>query len=134
MIHVYANLVGSVPFKNLHTFDQSKNFKTWAYTIATNTVYDYLRRKHRSRELFIIDDPESAFETIDEDTAYKEIEDKEVVEKALGSLKPLHQTILMMYYKDELTYEEIASHLRIPLNTVKTHLYRAKRALKDQLS
>lgn len=120
-------------YKQLHTFDQSKNFKTWLYTIATHTAYDWFRRRRARREFFVIDDPESSFETIGEDVAYKEIEDKEVVGKALRGLKPLHQIILMMYYKDELTYEEIAGHLRIPLNTVKTHLYRAKRALKIRL-
>ncbi len=120
-------------YKHLHSFDSSKNFKTWLYTIATNTVYDHLRRRRRARELFIIDNPDNAFETIDEDDAYKEIEDREVVGKALNGLKPLHQVILMMYYKDECTYEEIANHLHIPLNTMKTHLYRAKQALKERL-
>ena len=121
-------------YKNLHKFDQNKNFKTWLYTIATNTTYDWLRRKKTRRELFVIDDPESNFETIDEFDAYKEVEDKEVVEQALQCIKPLYKSILLMYYKDELTYEEIAHHLRIPLNTVKTHLFRAKRALKEKIA
>ena len=121
-------------YKNLHKIDQDKNFKTWLYTIATNTTYDWLRRKKSRRELFVIDDPESSFETIDEVDTYKEVEDKEVVEQALQCIKPLYKSILLMYYKDELTYEEIAHHLRIPLNTVKTHLFRAKRALKEKIA
>lgn len=123
-------------FRSLKTFDPEYKFKTWLYTVATNTAYDWLRKAKKSQELFIIDDPDSEFETIDESTAYKELESKENVElidNAIQKIKPTYQTVILLFYRDELGYEEIAEVLKLPLNTVKTHLYRAKKALSEEL-
>lgn len=120
-------------YRSLKTFDPEYKFKTWIYTIATNTVYDWLRKAKKSKELFIIDDPDNSFETIDESSSYKLIEDKELVDNALRNIKPVYQSAIVLFYRDELTYEEIAEVLKVPINTVKTYIYRAKKALSDLL-
>ncbi|MBI5221491.1 MAG: sigma-70 family RNA polymerase sigma factor, partial [Candidatus Magasanikbacteria bacterium] len=112
-------------YRSLKTFDSEYKFKTWLYTVATNTAYDWLRKAKKSQELFIIDDPDSEFETIDECTAYKDIEikeNKELVDNAINKIKPTYQTVILLFYRDELGYEEIAEVLKMPINTVKTHL------------
>lgn len=123
-------------YRSLATFDPEYKFKTWLYTVATHTAYDWLRKAKRNHELFIIDDPENEFETIDESTAYNDLEmkeNKELIDNAIQKIKPAYQTVIQMFYRDELSYEEIAQVLNLPLNTVKTHLSRAKKALSKEL-
>jgi len=120
-------------FRSLKTFDPEYKFKTWLYTVATNTVYDWLRKAKNNKELFIVDDPDSNFETIDNSWSYKSIEDKELVDNALKNIKPVYQSVVVLFYRNELTYEEIAQVLKVPINTIKTYMYRAKQALEKEL-
>ena len=45
---------------------------------------------------------------------------------AIEKLTELQQTILLLFYQDELSLEEISMVLEMPVNTVKSHLFRAK--------
>lgn len=118
-------------FNALRTYDQERSFKTWAYTIATRTVYDFFRKKKVRKELYIIDDEDSGFETIDESQSYAKIETVEDLGRALLEIKPAYKSVLLLYYSEGFTYEEIAQALGKPINTVKTNIRRAKQALKE---
>lgn len=113
--------------------DPDKNFKSWLYKIATNIALDFLRKKTRQKELFLIDSDEEPFETIGEEDSYYRIERIYDLERAIGGLKPIHKTVLLLFYRDDFDYEAIAKTLDVPVNTVKTHLYRAKKELKEIL-
>ncbi|OGH89126.1 MAG: hypothetical protein A2537_00495 [Candidatus Magasanikbacteria bacterium RIFOXYD2_FULL_36_9] len=120
-------------FRSLKTFDPEYKFKTWLFTVATNTVYDWLRKAKKNKEMFIVDDPDINFETIDDRFSYKLIEDKELIDNALKNIKPVYQSAIVLFYRDELTYDEISEVLNVPINTVKTYIYRAKKALSEHL-
>ncbi len=123
-------------YKNLGSLNSKENITSWIFTIATHIFYDFLRKKKHIQELFIIDDPEAHFETIDENNTYtlvEETENLEIIDNALKALKPEYKTVLLLFYRHDLSYESIASTLKIPLNTVKTYLFRAKKMLKDNL-
>ena len=121
-------------YRSLKNFDPEYKFKTWIYTVATNTIYDWLRKAKKSKELFIIDDPDVNFETIDEDASYNKLEDKELIDNALKNIKPVYQSVIVLFYRDGLLYEEIAEVLQVPINTVKTYMSRAKKALGEELN
>lgn len=118
-------------YRHLSQFDQEKKFSVWLYAIATNTVYDWLRKKKRSQELLILD--EEGVETIDTEQTYLSIEVHHDVTQALEKLQPIYKTALLLFYNDGFRYEEIADILHLPLNTVKTYLYRGKQQLKKIL-
>lgn len=120
-------------YTHLSSIDPEKSFRAWLYKIATNVTYDWFRKKGAHPELFIIDDPLAGFETIDEESTYLKIEKAQDLLKALAGIKPIYRTVLDLFYHQGLSYEEVAQSLAIPLNTVKTHLFRAKRALKQAL-
>ena len=120
-------------FKKLGTFDSARSFTTWLFTIATNTVYDYLRARKGKSELLILDDVESGFETIDPHEPYSYIGAQVDVAAALEKIKPTYRTALLLFYRDELSCEEIAEMLHVPTGTVKTHLARGRAALKEIL-
>lgn len=121
-------------YRNLKSFNPQYKFKTWVYTIATRTTYDWLRKAKKTKELFIIDDAENNFETISPVDTYKEIADTDFINNALKQLKPQYQTVINLFYREQLAYEDIAKILQLPLNTVKTYLHRAKKALQGKLS
>lgn len=119
------------------TVDPEKNFRAWLFRIATTTCYDWLRKKKRSKEILVLDDPEAGGETIPDNASYNYIERLQTareVETALAGLHPTHRTVLLLYYRHDLSYRDIADTLGAPVNTIKTHLHRAKKALKEKLT
>jgi len=120
-------------FQSSKSADAEKKFKSWIYKIATNTVYDWFRKRKRSAEV-LMENYDIRAETIADDEAYYNIDSLIDLENALAKIKPAYKSILLLYYKNGLKYQEIAEILNLPLNTVKTHLRRAKLALKNELS
>lgn len=112
------------------TIDPKKNIKTWIFTIATNTVYDFLRGKKRKREVNL--DEEN--ETISSFEAYYPTEGLvSDVDKALEQINPEYKKALLLFYQQGFEYKEIAEILSTPINTIKTHISRGKEQLKDKL-
>lgn len=121
-------------YKNLKSLNPDLNFKAWLYKIATNATIDWFRKNGKKSELFLLDDKESRFETIDEQFSYLRIETAKEVADALNAIKPKYRTVLLLFYWQGFSYEEMASMLSLPLNTVKTYLRRAKDSVKEVLS
>ena len=127
-------------WKNIKKFDSSKaHFKTWLFTIARNTVTDYLRK----RKLIVFSDMDSGDEEIFSDTikddavlpdeALQRIQDKESLDKLLSNLSLNYKTVLILYYQEDMTFVEIGKILGKPLNTVKSQHRRALEALREMI-
>ncbi len=54
-----------------------------------------------------------------------------MVEQQLQHLSQVERTVLILYHQEERTYEQIALTLQIPLGTVRTHLHRGRKKLRD---
>jgi RNA polymerase sigma-70 factor (ECF subfamily) len=121
-------------YKNIRSFNPEYKFQTWLYTIASNVTRDWFRKKMRQPELFLVDDPDSKFETIDEDFSYNKLETTKDIQDGLNALKPAYRMVLTLFYWQGFGYEEIATILSLPVNTVKTHISRAKGTLKRILA
>ena len=117
-------------YNNRSKIDIDDNFKNWLYRVATNIAYDYFRKKKREN-LVSIDD-EATSETIEFEISYSSL-DKEILgidlENALDDIRPHYRNILLLYYREGFSYEEIAGILELPINTIKTHLRRARQEL-----
>jgi len=110
--------------------DPEKNIKTWIFTIATNTAYDFIRSKKRKRETSL--DEEN--ETISSFAAYYPQEGLvSDVDKALEQIKPEYKKVLVLFYQQGFAYKEISEILEMPINTVKTYIARGKEQLKEVL-
>lgn len=124
-------------FASLRSFNEEYAFSTWLYKIATNNCIDYIRKK--KLETFSIDKPieskdsEVTFEV--PDTSYqpdKEIiaeQRKELVEEAINSLPEKYRRVIILRHHQEKNYEEIAKILKLPIGTVKAHIFRAREML-----
>lgn len=120
-------------YKKFGSYDPKQTFTTWLFTIATNTIYDFLRHRRGKQDLLTVDDPVQPFETADARDPYIAVAAAVDVGQALEKIKTVYRTVLLLYYRDELTCEEIAAALKIPVGTVKTHLSRARKSLKEVL-
>jgi RNA polymerase sigma factor (sigma-70 family) len=69
----------------------------------------------------------------DPEAILSRIDVRSTIQKLLDRLPPRSKAILSLYYLQELSYEEIGAVMALPLGTVKTHLHRAKRALRDMI-
>lgn len=125
-------------WKNLRRFDKSKNFKTWLFTIAKNTAFDYLKKKKAIPfSKFINEIGNNKLENIkDEELELEKIlEQEEIAEKLEAKLEQIpeqYKIILLLHYKDNFSLQEIAEILGAPYNTVKSRHTRALQALKKE--
>lgn len=118
-------------YKALDKFRGESSYYTWLYKIALNRCRTYLKKKGRERNISLDELEDSGWDP-SEDPPDNMLEIV-LVRKALASLASEHREILLLFYFDELRYEEIAEALDIPMGTVKSRLARAKSALKEAM-
>jgi RNA polymerase sigma-70 factor, ECF subfamily len=127
-------------WKNLNRFDATKaSFKTWLFTIAKNTVTDFLRKKKSILFSDISNEEDIDFsETISDenllpDEAMQKLQDSELLNKLIDILPINYKTILVLHYQEEMTFDQIGKVLGKPLNTVKSYHRRALLTLRKML-
>lgn len=128
-------------FSALSSYSTDYAFSTWLYKIATNHTIDYLRKKKLPTTSidrpFQTKDGELEFEL--PDTTYRPdrhiVADqrRELVQQAIDSLPPKYHKVIVMRHQQELSYEDIARELDLPLGTVKAHIFRARALLYKNL-
>jgi RNA polymerase sigma-70 factor (ECF subfamily) len=128
-------------FKNLATYSNEYAFSTWLYRIATNHTIDYLRKK--KLQTLSINDPyktkdgeleiQLPDETYATDKQVIKKERKKIVQDAITNLPEKYRAVIQLRHMDELTYDEIADELDLPLGTVKAHIFRARELLYKAL-
>ncbi|HLP86531.1 MAG TPA: sigma-70 family RNA polymerase sigma factor [Candidatus Paceibacterota bacterium] len=126
-------------WKNVKKFNKSKaNFKTWIFAITRNTITDYLRKKKMIPFSSLDSEEESFAENLEDevvlpDEALIKLEDKELLNRILDKLPANYKEILILYYQEEMTFNEIGQLLSKPLNTVKSYHRRALILLRKLL-
>lgn len=125
-------------FKNIHQYTPDYAFSTWLFKIATNNCIDYIRKK-RKNTLSI----DKGFENengedialevksdgIDPEERMMKKQKMETMREVVDKLKPRYKTLVELRYFRELSYEEIAEEMSLPLGTVKAQLFRAREFL-----
>ncbi|MFG6341490.1 MAG: sigma-70 family RNA polymerase sigma factor [Alistipes sp.] len=110
---------------NLHKYSPEYTFGQWVYTIARNTFIDFVRRR---QDDLSIDErftaPASSSPTPEE--RFINLQQRTQIEGYLERLSPRYRQLIVLRFFDELSYEEIAAKLSLPLGTVKTQIHRAR--------
>ncbi|MDT3425970.1 RNA polymerase sigma-70 factor (ECF subfamily) [Paenibacillus forsythiae] len=109
----------------IEAIDERK-FSAWLYKAAINRYYDVCRRQKRFQLAGESADPAIPEHELPEETLLRR-ERKDLVERVLGQLNPVHRQLILMKYEMELSYKEIATLLDISEGKVKASLYRARR-------
>lgn len=115
-------------YTKIHSYEEKAQFRTWVQRIVTNICIDKFRR---NRPSVSIDEHEMVFHAADNVegevlSAYA----AEEIREAIGKLPDHHRTVVVLRYLQDFSYNEIAESLGLPLNTVKSYLFRARQQLQ----
>ena len=120
----------------LPNFKGKSQLRTWLYRIVTNLCYNRLPNLRRSLNDLgndVMEDiPETNF-----NNPVREFESNETrrhLQQAIQDLDEKYRLLITLRYQNELSYDEIASTLNLPLGTVKTGIFRAKEQLRKTLA
>ncbi len=120
-------------YRALAQYDPAKPLTPWLLRIATNASLNYVQRwhahEHPVEQLPEVAEPE---EMNPEAIAVRREELADVV-AAINTLPPRYRAALTLRHLHELSYQEVADALGLPIGTVKTHLFRARAALVAEL-
>ncbi len=128
-------------FNALKNFKGNSSFPTWMYRILTNCFLD-LKKKDKSKFMTSLDqtatgDGEVTREVADQGPGPIEETEKSErqtqIESAINSLPEYQRAMIVMYHAENLSYDEIAAALDLPVGTVKSRLNRARLLLREIL-
>lgn len=129
-------------FKGLANFEMESSFSTWIYRLTSNACIDFLRKKKRQEtvSLVFLDDngDERYLELPDEryepEYLAGQMETKEEVTRAIGSLEVEYRQALVLRELNGCSYAEIAEIMGIKEGTVKSRIFRAREQMKKRLT
>jgi RNA polymerase sigma-70 factor (ECF subfamily) len=126
----------------LGNFKGQSSFKTWLYRILTNCYLD-LRKRERARPHGSLD---SMMDTAEGEmgqqipdagpTPEEQAQQRargDAMQAALASMAEYQRAMIVMYHSEDMSYEEMAAALDLPVGTVKSRLNRARLNLRDLL-
>jgi RNA polymerase sigma-70 factor (ECF subfamily) len=124
-------------WQGLPSFRGEARFPTWLYRIAYHCCLRQLERRKRERDLQAVIQAEQILEGMNKEKWVEdilELRDRQaIVREQLEQLPTKYRMVLILRHLQEMTYEEMATVLSIPVGTVKTHLFRARNLLKERL-
>jgi RNA polymerase sigma-70 factor (ECF subfamily) len=117
-------------YRGLSQFEGRSRFSTWLYRIAYNTAINWVKRSKDYRSL-------SEDETVpDEDTPERRVLRKvlqEAVLEAVLELPPKYKVCVDLFFFYDCSLKEIEAITGYPVNTIKSHVHRAKKLLRKKL-
>jgi RNA polymerase sigma-70 factor (ECF subfamily) len=128
-------------FRALGRYDPARSFEAWLFTITTRLCIDLMRRRRVRPISLSRQDPESGEDqTIDiadpglgPDETTSHAEEERHATDLIDSLPPHYRIVVMLRHQQDLSYEEIAEALSLPLGTVKARIHRARALLKNRI-
>lgn len=122
-------------WRALPSFRGESQFSTWLYRIVVNTCLN--RRRHLRAQVRVVDGEETLqrLQSGEQDVlaATVDQERRQSIWSAVGNLATKYRLVITMFYQEQLSYQQIADLLSLPLGTVKAHLNRAREALAKRL-
>lgn len=128
-------------FDNIYSYNPAYAFSTWLYRITTNHTIDYLRKK--KLKTYSLDEPiktkdgDMSIDVIDEHMSSDDMimrkQRAAILKEAMVSLPAKYRQVIELRHMDELSYQEIADIMELPLGTIKAHIFRARELLYKYL-
>ncbi|MEM8861835.1 MAG: sigma-70 family RNA polymerase sigma factor [Chloroflexota bacterium] len=121
-------------WQNLAKFRGDAQFKTWLYRIATNLCYN--RLPGLKRELAALDPDDSIVISDRAPRAEQQMiqaDEQAQLKEMIESLPESYRLLIILRHVNELSYAEISQVTDLPIGTVKTGIFRARKMLKERL-
>ncbi len=120
-------------YSNIQSFDSKRKFSPWLYRIAHNEFINFIKKKEKQKIQFF--DPDVLLPQIasdqETDERVKKEERNKLLTSSLNQLDLKYRETLILYYQEDLSYEEISDVMRIPTSTVGVRLKRGREKLKE---
>jgi RNA polymerase sigma-70 factor, ECF subfamily len=123
-------------WQGMPSFRGEARFSTWLYRIAYNCALKQLELRKRERTLQQALQAEQILESTGDEQKNAHLEaldSQELVQEQLSQLPAKYRIVLILRHLQDMTYEEMAEVLTMPIGTIKTHLFRARNLLKERL-
>jgi RNA polymerase sigma factor (sigma-70 family) len=121
-------------YRSLDGFKGDAKFSTWLYRITFNMCTDWLRRNRSSRRAAGIEEAGDVVDgRVDLEEGLLDEEERRRVRRALDGLEEKYRSVVLLLYYQKMSYDQIAEVLGMPLKTVETRLYRARKMLREAL-
>lgn len=117
--------------RGLPHFRGEASLATWIYRIVANVAFE-ARGRERPQDRSLDDDSAGITPGV-RDRAFGDFELRDRLDKAMATLPEHYRVLVHGHYVKGVKYEDLAAALDLPLGTVKTHLFRAKRLLREAL-
>jgi len=118
-------------YRNLNRYSDEYPFRAWLYAIARNRALDLLRKRRREVSMTLDEN------LVDQQARPEEVwlakEQAALLSEVLNELPEHYMQALYLRYHQELSYEEIAMVLQVPVSRVKTYLHRGKEKVRQRL-
>jgi RNA polymerase sigma-70 factor, ECF subfamily len=119
-------------YKNISSFNQRSTLKTWLFSITANECKDYLRKTKRRMKWWNHILQSNTKQDVDTpETIVLQNEEKVSIGKALLGLPVKYREVLILYYYEDLSSEEISQLLGVNSSTVRSRLDRGRKHLKN---
>jgi RNA polymerase sigma-70 factor, ECF subfamily len=117
-------------YSRLNTFDIEREFGPWIRRVAANLCLNHLEAERNTTEL---KDERDADKSQSPEVIIEIHERSEKIRYALASLPPRYRIVIELRHYQDMSYDEIAAELSIPLSDVKSHLFRARKILAEKI-
>ena len=127
-------------YRNWHTFDRGSDCRRWLNTICRNAFLDQRRRDARTTPM---EDDEleslaaaqlhNAAKASGVDDMFTRLDLGPAISRAIADLDPIFREVVILIDVEDFSYEDTAEALSIPVGTVRSRLYRARRVLQEAL-
>ena len=118
-------------FRNLSRFEGRSRFSTWLYKIAYNTAINSVTRKKDYHSL--VEDDNIPDNDTPERKLQKELA-KDAILEAITGLPERFRVCIDLFFFYDRSYQEIEAITGYPVNTIKSHVFRAKKILREKLA
>ncbi|MDI9339284.1 MAG: sigma-70 family RNA polymerase sigma factor [Sediminibacterium sp.] len=128
-------------FKRLEQYSPAYAFSTWLFRIATNNAIDFIRKRKQMQSVSLDTKQDSGggdqmdgaqmIKSAGPDPEEHLLKKQkiETLREVVNTLKPKYKELVELFYYQEMSYEEIAQQLNLPIGTIKAQLFRAREVL-----
>jgi len=129
-------------YNNLTGFQNKSQFSTYLYRVAVNRCIDWTRKKRpKTISILLCQDDEKAdiydfvadYESNPEEILLRR-ENSDLIRQEVNKLPEIYSTVMIMYYFQDFSPQEISDILKVPRKTIDTRLFRARNLIKKKLT
>jgi RNA polymerase sigma-70 factor (ECF subfamily) len=117
-------------YRGLDKFRGDSKISTWIYSVTRNTTFKYIKKENRQPAVSIQGETAESAGRFSPDTA---VITKSGLADAVECLEACQREVIILKYNMQMSYEEIAAEISLPVSTVKSRLFEAKNNLRKKL-